>query len=161
MIFKTNYQSIEKLRLFSQIIISSGYHMGFQGCGLQTIIMKIGRKSILISNFFFFQFMLKMGKTRSIHFSFATCCFSELVLRMRWRSLAGNLTKNWVDFKYFQKLFLNISKSYISAHLNSSRPNPGQIEKIKLNFYFHTSLWCLKRFYESLKGPQKSVKIKI
>ena len=24
--------------------------------------------------------------------------------------------------------------------------------KIKLNFYFHTSLWCLKRFYEGLKG---------
>ena len=24
--------------------------------------------------------------------------------------------------------------------------------KIKLNFYFHTSLWCLKRFYEDLKG---------
>ena len=24
--------------------------------------------------------------------------------------------------------------------------------KIKLNFYFHTSLWCLKRFYEGLKA---------
>ena len=24
-------------------------------------------------------------------------------------------------------------------------------EKINLNFYFHISLWCLKRFYESLK----------
>ena len=23
--------------------------------------------------------------------------------------------------------------------------------KIKLNFYFHTSLWCLKRFYEGIK----------
>ena len=23
--------------------------------------------------------------------------------------------------------------------------------KIKFNFYFHTSLWCLKRFYEGLK----------
>ena len=22
--------------------------------------------------------------------------------------------------------------------------------KIELNFYFHTSLWCLKKFYESL-----------
>ena len=26
--------------------------------------------------------------------------------------------------------------------------------KIKLNFYFYTSLWCLKRFYESLKGDK-------
>ena len=40
--------------------------------------------------------------------------------------------------------------------------------KIELNFYFHTSLWCLKRFYEGLKAfikpfevPQRSVKIKI
>ena len=40
--------------------------------------------------------------------------------------------------------------------------------KIKLNFYFHTSLWCLKRFYEGFKAfikpfeaPQRSVKIKI
>ena len=27
-----------------------------------------------------------------------------------------------------------------------SRPNPGRREKIKLNFYFLTSLWCLKTF---------------
>ena len=25
--------------------------------------------------------------------------------------------------------------------------------KIKLNFYFHTSLRCLKRFYEGLHNP--------
>ena len=35
---------------------------------------------------------------------------------------------------------------------NPSRPNHGRREKIKLNSYFHTSLWCLKRFYEGLKG---------
>ena len=42
------------------------------------------------------------------------------------------------------------------------------MKKIKLNFYFHNSLWCLKRFYQGLKvfikpfeGPQRSVKIKI
>ena len=28
--------------------------------------------------------------------------------------------------------------------------------KIKLNFYFHTSLWCLKWFYEGLKGLHKT-----
>ena len=40
--------------------------------------------------------------------------------------------------------------------------------KIELNFYFHTSLWCLKRFTKALKAfikpfeiPQRSVKIKI
>ena len=40
--------------------------------------------------------------------------------------------------------------------------------KIELNFCFHTSSWCLKRFYKGLQGlqktfgaPQRSVKIKI
>ena len=37
--------------------------------------------------------------------------------------------------------------------LNPPRPNPERREKIKLSFYFHTSLWCLKSFYEGLKGP--------
>ena len=32
------------------------------------------------------------------------------------------------------------------------RLNPGRREKIKFNFCFYTSLWCLKRFYEGLKG---------
>ena len=41
--------------------------------------------------------------------------------------------------------------------LNPSRPNPGQNEKIKLNFYFHLSLWCLKRFYEVLEGLHKNL----
>ena len=27
---------------------------------------------------------------------------------------------------------------------------------IELNFYFHTSLWCFKRFYEGLKGLHKT-----
>ena len=43
---------------------------------------------------------------------------------------------------------------------NPSRPSPGQREKMNLNFCFHTSLWCLKRFYESLKGL-KRMKMKI
>ena len=40
--------------------------------------------------------------------------------------------------------------------------------KFELNFYFHTSFWCLKRFYEGLKAfikpfevQQRSVKIKV
>ena len=38
--------------------------------------------------------------------------------------------------------------------------------KIELNFYFYTSLSCLKRFYEGaftkpFKAPQRSVKLKI
>ena len=34
--------------------------------------------------------------------------------------------------------------------------------KIALNLYFHTFLWCLKRFYEKFfEAPQKSVKTKM
>ena len=39
---------------------------------------------------------------------------------------------------------------------NHSYPDPGKREKINLNFYFHTFLWCLKRFYEGLKGLHKT-----
>ena len=39
--------------------------------------------------------------------------------------------------------------------VNPSRPNPGRREKIQLNFYFHISLWCLKRFFEGLCGASK------
>ena len=37
-------------------------------------------------------------------------------------------------------------------YINPSRPTPGLTEKINLNFYFHTSLWHLKRSYEDLKS---------
>ena len=38
-----------------------------------------------------------------------------------------------------------------------SRPDPGRREKIKIIFFFFdTSMWCLKRFYEGLKGLYKT-----
>ena len=43
-----------------------------------------------------------------------------------------------------------------SHALTLKRPNPGQSEKFKLKFYFHTSLWCFKRFYKGLKGLHKT-----
>ena len=55
----------------------------------------------------------------------------------------------------------------VKIKINPYLPNPRQRKEIELNFYFHTSLWCLKRFYEGLKGlkpfeaPQRSVKMKI
>ena len=36
------------------------------------------------------------------------------------------------------------------VQINPSRPKPRRREKNKLNFYFRTSLWCLKRFYQGL-----------
>ena len=35
-------------------------------------------------------------------------------------------------------------------------PIPDEEKTVKLNFYFHTSLWCLNRFYEGPKGLHKT-----
>ena len=51
-------------------------------------------------------------------------------------------------------LFFNIFNS--SDAINPSRPDFGRREKTNLNFYFHTSLWCHKRFYEGLKCLYKT-----
>ena len=49
------------------------------------------------------------------------------------------------------------SSSHIEElNFNHSRPNPGRREKSKLNFHFHTSLRCLKRFHDGLKGLHKT-----
>ena len=47
--------------------------------------------------------------------------------------------------------FLQFLTEQSLFRINPSRPNPGQRQKINLNFYFQTSLWCRKRFYEGLK----------
>ena len=43
-------------------------------------------------------------------------------------------------------------------NINSSRPNPRQRKKTKLNFYFHTSLWA---FIKPFEAPQRSAEKKI
>ena len=61
------------------------------------------------------------------------------------------------------KVFPNISNTesqhqnrFLTSKLNPSHPNPGQREKINLNFYFHTSLRYLKWFCEGFKSLHKS-----
>ena len=43
--------------------------------------------------------------------------------------------------------------------VNPSHPDPGRREKINLNFYFHTSLWCIKRFYEGEMHGARNFKL--
>ena len=57
------------------------------------------------------------------------------------------MTKQSKKQRFFIKKFKNF---------NPSRPDPGKREKINLNFYFHTSLWCIKKFYEGRKGLYKT-----
>ena len=54
--------------------------------------------------------------------------------------------------KLYQKTFTNCSRNFF----NHSSSDPGQRGKTNWNFYFCTSLWCLKRFYEGLKDLHKT-----
>ena len=54
-------------------------------------------------------------------------------------------------------IIIMLKNNTIKYFVNPSRLNRGRWEKIKLNFYFHISLRCLKRFYEILKGLSKTI----
>ena len=58
------------------------------------------------------------------------------------------------EFSLFANTFFLLSHIWC---FNPSHPNPRQKEKINLNFYFHTSLWCLKRFLEGFKALHKTL----
>ena len=65
------------------------------------------------------------------------------------------LSSNDINWKYI--LFPWWGGFYKCLTLKDPFISESCIEiKIKLNFYFHTSLWCLKRFYEGLKGLHKT-----
>ena len=49
-----------------------------------------------------------------------------------------------------------MNKVIVRKWVNPSCPDSGQREIINLNFYYLNFLWCLRRFYESLKGPHKT-----
>ena len=56
-------------------------------------------------------------------------------------------------FNVTDLIFLTMHKKrYWHRPVNTSRPYLGRREEIDLNFYIHTSLWCLKRSYKDLKG---------
>ena len=76
-----------------------------------------------------------------------------------WLKRLTKIKKSWSTSIIFNAL---------AAFFNPSRSDRGRKETINLNFYFHTSLRCLRKFYEGLKAfmkpfvaPQRSLKIKI
>ena len=72
--------------------------------------------------------------------------YNNLILQRQYDSIC----RHGFDYGFYSSKDLTINL------LIPFRPNPGRREKIKLNFYFHTSFWCLKRFYEGLKGLCKT-----
>ena len=56
--------------------------------------------------------------------------------------------------------FLNFSKTVVNLIFYLTLHDPRIFEscieiKIKLNFYFHTSLWCLKGLHKTFRGNTK------
>ena len=75
-----------------------------------------------------------------------------------WRPSTSNSTSRGKQNKYIfihlmpqkqGKSDINTLSQHSSA-INPSHSNHGRSEKIKLNFYFHTALWCLKGFMKAL-----------
>ena len=54
------------------------------------------------------------------------------------RNFSWYILENWGRVRCYKK-----------GHHNPSHSDSGRREKINLNFYFHTLLWWLKKFYES------------
>ena len=76
-------------------------------------------------------------------------CNAVLYQSSAWDLVATNKVELENTFLKSLLCLISVTKDHKNP-INPSRPNPGRREKIKLNFYFHTSLWCLRRFYEGL-----------
>ena len=66
--------------------------------------------------------------------------------------------KRWI-WKYHKMFLIIRNKTYllliIVSYSSLTHPVSVPDEEKKLSFYFRTALWCLKRFYEGLKGFHK------
>ena len=74
---------------------------------------------------------------------------------LKEEKVSSFFTRIFSHFTFFQmESTFSVNTDLLS--FNPSHPIPDEEKKIKLNFYFYTSLWCLKRFYKGLKGLHKT-----
>ena len=114
-----------------------------------------------MSEFWFHSFSMNnlRNSTRDIFWK----CFEDLKVwhsnhlskdaryTIRYRKKSGIVTWKWRPWQLLLQIDFFLIGCLNISNFSPSGPNPGRREKIKLKFYFHTSLWCLKRFYEDLK----------
>ena len=74
--------------------------------------------------------------------------------------LYRKLLKRKILRKIFLVFYQAFENSILPRIVYPERPNPAQKGKINWNFYFYTSLWCLKRFYEGLSDIYMTGRIK-
>ena len=106
--------------------------------------------------FFFFCFLEKMSCLRYAN----TVIFYSSTLFDFWLFIIGKVSNyhKWhcrVATKSGKSKKWKMDDEKASENHWIKRPNPGQSEKTKSNFYFHTSLWCLKGLHESFRGTTK------
>ena len=77
----------------------------------------------------------------------------QMVVNTETFFLSDHFHGHWFYLINPNVLLLPIPKWLTSDNFtfNPSHPNHGRREKIKLNFYFHTSLWCLETLWRPYK----------
>ena len=68
--------------------------------------------------------------------------------------MSGNISQ--MNSTTLDRELFHFARATYLASIFLTIPVPTRREKINLNFYFQTSLWCLKRFYKSLTGLHKT-----
>ena len=114
---------------------------------VQTFVDVIKSKSL---NFLKFEY-LKRGGSRTA----ATPKMERFVITDFWKPLTIIAKRSILDVA----AALDPLLFKISGYLKISTllvPIPRTKREINWNIYFHFSLWCLKRFYESFKSLQKT-----
>ena len=113
-------------------------------------ILKIQRKNLLnmemVVNYLNFVFLIEIkskSKYRILNFVF------QYIQNTKWHFGYMDYYIHALKHDDFE---MNFSIIFRAAILTLPVSILDEEKKNKLNFYFHTSLWCLKRFYEGLKG---------
>ena len=93
-------------------------------------------------------------------FSYEFCVIfrnSFFTEHLRWLLLQSFSLSVWLNSEHTSGWKKKGCTSVVlrTFHINPSRPDLGRREEINLHFHFLTSLRCLKRFYEGVKGLYK------
>ena len=86
------------------------------------------------------------------------CTYGYDILKLFavWSFLQSWHLTLWYKYSQNDQVLFKNPAAFTARMLTLPVPITDEGEKINLNIYFHSSLWCLKRFYEGLKGFQKT-----
>ena len=106
-----------------------------ENCGYGFKVFKVIPSPIYLQKIRNIGWYLVWSSSKIWVFKYKTVCFSVIVN---------------ISIKKNANLHLVYQTRHKHKWINPFCPDPGWREKVNLNFYFHTSLWCRKRFYKGL-----------